>query len=142
MSDVTSSLLSIIEFCKLAGPLLGILVAPLVLLRPKLSSTRTIKSVITSGLFFLFSFTLALGTGSCVLGGAIEGVGICSFDPKAGPPLDPVKDFVQLQITYFLPFVLAALLAAISLMGLLFGPHKAWPRFLHIVTLGRGGAWG
>lgn len=141
MSDVTSSLLSIIELCKLAGPLLGILVAPLILVRQQPLATRTVRSVIFISLFFLLNFTIAIGAGSCVLGGVIEGVGICSFTPKRLPPLDPVKDFVQLQVTYFVLFALTAFLAAISLMGLLFGPRKAWPRFLHIVTLGQRGAW-
>jgi hypothetical protein len=139
MSESAIAFRKIIEFCILSGSILGIPTILTALWAEKCVAKRSVFSRLILILNFLFASTMAIGTGSCVVGGFLEGVAICSFQPKHGPPLNPVDNFVKLQITYLIPFVLASFMALLFLTGAIFGPVNAWKKFLCIISLGRRG---
>ena len=111
MSESTLALREVIELCKLAGSILGIPTIIMTLWAKNGIAKRSAFSVLFYMLSFLFTTTIAIGAGSCVVGGFLEGVGICSFQPKYGPPLNPADNFVKLQIIYLVPFLLASFMA-------------------------------
>ena len=142
MSESALALREFIELCILAGSVLGIPTIIMALWAKKGIAKRSAFSLLFYMLSFLFTTTIAIGTGSCVVGGFYEGVGICSFQPKYGPPLNPVDDFFKLQIIYLLPFLMASFIALLSLIAAIFGPSNAWQKFLFMLSVGRRGKWG
>ena len=86
------------------------------------------------------SLPIAIGTGSCVLGGLIQGSAFCSLR-RRGVTWDPVADFHAIQAMYSLVFLLTAFLAALALLSLLPGRITGWQRFVFLATAGRRGGW-
>jgi hypothetical protein len=129
------------ETMKLAAALGGILLA-LLLLFPWMRPTvvPTWKTRVLAAATAIFVLPIAIGSGSCVLGGFIQGSGFCSFQGRDGT-WDPVADFYSTQAMYSLVFLLTAFLAVLAVLALLPGKVTAWQRFLFLTTAGRRGAW-
>jgi hypothetical protein len=89
----------------------------------------------------LSSLAYAMGAGSCVLGGFLQGSAICSFQGGAGRTLDAVGDFFEIQATYLVLFLFTFFLAVLLALALVPGNRDPWQRFLFLVTVGKRGAW-
>ena len=130
----------LIEVMKIAAALATI---PLVLMIPWFRRPATLsgwRRLVALGTLAICSLLYAVGTGSCVLGGFIQGTALCSFR-RRGATWDPVADFYAIQTVWSLPFVLAALFAVLSVLSLLPGRVTGWQRFVFLATAGRRGAW-
>jgi hypothetical protein len=142
MSETVYLLNEFIDLDKIVAPVLTMLliVAALWLgiARAALSGLR--KSVFAL-LACLSSLAYAMGAGSCVLGGFLQGSAICSFRGRGGPALDAVGDFFEIQTTYFVLFLFAFFLAVLFALALVPGNRDPWQRFLFLVTVGKRGAW-
>jgi len=128
------------ETMKIAAALAGI---PLALMLPWANRQVNLaawKSRLFMAAMAICALPIAVGTGSCVLGGFIQGSAFCSYR-RRGVTWDPVADFFAIQTMYSVWFLLAALLAVMAVLGLLPGKVTGWQRFLFLVTAGRRGAW-
>jgi hypothetical protein len=132
----------LIETMKLAAALGGIPLA-LMLLFPWMrrpSVLPTWKTRVLAAATAIFVLPIAIGSGSCVLGGFIQGSGFCSFKGRDGT-WDPVADFYSTQAMYSLVFLLTAFFAVAAVLALLPGRVTAWQRFVFLATAGKHGAW-
>lgn len=132
----------LIETMKLATALGGIPLA-LMLLFPWMrrpSVLPTWKTRVLAAATAIFVLPVAIGSGSCVLGGFIQGSGFCSFKGRDGT-WDPVADFYSTQAMYSVVFLLTAFFAVMAVLALLPGRVTAWQRFLFLATAGKHGAW-
>jgi hypothetical protein len=87
------------------------------------------------------SLFLAAGTGSCALGGFLQGSGFCATSSRGGVMWDPVPDFHAIQGLWSFAFLFSAFFATLSLLALLPGRISGWQRFLFLATAGKRGAW-
>jgi hypothetical protein len=130
----------LIEVTKIAAALATI---PLLLMIPWLRRSATEsgwRRLVALGSLAVCSLLYAVGTGSCVLGGFIQGTALCSFH-RRGVTWDPVADFYAIQAVWSLPFLLTALFAVLSVLSLFPGRATGWQRFVFLTTAGRRGAW-
>lgn len=128
------------ETMKIAAALGGI---PLALMLPwarRPAGLPAWKRRLLAAAMAICSLPIAVGTGSCVLGGFIQSSALCSFR-RRGVTWDPVADFHAIQTTYSLLFLLAAFLAVLAVLSLLPGRVTGWQRFVFLATAGRRGAW-
>jgi hypothetical protein len=98
------------------------------------------KRRLVSAAMALCSVPIVIGTGSCVLGGFIQGSALCSFR-RHGVTWDRVADFHAIQTVYSLVFLLAAFFAVLAVLSVLPGRVTGWERLVFLVTAGRRGAW-
>ncbi|HEX6154956.1 MAG TPA: hypothetical protein VFZ54_02970, partial [Burkholderiales bacterium] len=130
------------ETMKLAAALGGIPLA-LMLLFPWMRRPTVVptwKTRVLAAATAIFVLPIAIGSGSCVLGGFIQGSGFCSFKGRDGT-WDPVADFYSTQAMYSLVFLLTAFFAVAAVLALLPGRVTAWQRLVFLATAGKRGAW-
>jgi hypothetical protein len=136
--EVLEQLDELIETMKLAAALGGIPLALMLLVRP--SGVPTWRTRLLLAALAAFLLPIATGTGSCVLGGFIQGSAFCSLR-HGGVTWDPAADFHAIQAVYSLLFLLTASFSGLAMLGLLPGRVTAWQRFKFLATAGRRGAW-
>lgn len=146
MNNTVDAFRSVIEYCQIGGWIMALPILVVVLLHRRgmrfKAEERSAARTAVLWVVALSLFPVMLGTGSCVIGGLVTGHGICEFTPKGHKgPLDPVENFLQIQITYSIPFLLSAFLFSVSLLALLPGGGNGWKRFIFIVSFGRRGKW-
>jgi hypothetical protein len=143
MSELMSLLHDLIDLTKIVAPVLTILVV-ISLLWVRITrrpSYKSPKPVAAGLLASLCALAYAIGAGSCVLGGFIQGSDICSLQGRGQTPLDAVKDFFEIQAVYLAMFLLTLLIAWIFALSLPPGNATVWQRSLFLTTGGRLGAW-
>jgi hypothetical protein len=143
MSASAHLLREIIDLCKLiAVPATGLaLLATLYFKRSPRPLPKTPWNIAAMLVLASCFLTYAVGTGSCVLGGAIEGKAICSLKPRGRPPLHPVSNFLELQITYLVPFLLTFIMCLSVLLWFIPGSATPWQRLVFLATGGHRGKW-
>lgn len=142
MSETVSLLNELIDLSKIMAPVLTLLLIVAALcLRVTRRVLRGPRKVAFAFLACLTSLAYAMGAGSCVLGGFLQGSAICSHHRRSGPALDAVADFFEIQAVYFVLFLLTFFLATLLALALVPGNVEPWQRFLFLLTLGKHGAW-
>jgi hypothetical protein len=130
----------LIELMKIAAPLATI---PLVLMLPWMKTSIgpfSPRWLVFVAVFSVCSLFYAVGTGSCVLGGFVQGTGFCSFRGR-GDEWDPVADFYAIQAVWSSVFLLTAFMALVTALALLPGRATGWQRLVFLASAGRRGAW-
>jgi hypothetical protein len=143
MSETVRWLNELMDLNKIVAPVLTTLFIVTVLWSriPRRALPGPRKPVALALFGGLTSLAYAMGAGSCVLGGFLQGSAICSFQGRTGPALDAVADFFEIQTIYFVLFLFAFFLAALCALALVPGNVDPWHRFLFLLTLGKHGAW-
>jgi hypothetical protein len=133
----------LIEVMKFAASLATI---PLLLMLPWMqkahigSMWQSPGKLVAVALLSVCCLLYAVGAGSCVLGGFIQGAAFCSFRGRGGE-WDPVADFYAIQAVWSSAFLFAAFLALVSALALLPGRATGWERLVFLASAGRRGAW-
>jgi len=140
--EVLAHLDELTETMKLAAALGGIPLALMLLFpwmrRPTVLPTW--KTRVLAAATAIFVLPIAIGSGSCVLGGFIQGSGFCSFKGRDGT-WDPIADFYSTQAMYSLVFLLTAFFAVAAVLALPPGRATARQRLVFLATAGKHGAW-
>jgi len=129
----------VVEVCKFAAPMLTIpvLLLPLFLKSQPKPLPRSVPGAIAIVLVLCCALAYSAWTGSCVLGGFIEGQAICGFTTKSHVQLHPVNDYWSLQLWYAFLFAFAGFFVLASVAWLIPGAATPWQRIVFIFTLGR-----
>jgi hypothetical protein len=143
MSETVYLLNELIDLNKIVAPVLTMLfIAAFVWSGMSRRALPRPRKPVALALFgCLSSLAYAMGAGSCVLGGFLQGPAICSFQGRRGPALDAVGDFFEIQTIYFVLFLFTLFLAVLFALALVPGNRDPWQRFLFLVTVGKRGAW-
>jgi hypothetical protein len=145
MSDIVTMLRALIDWLWPIGATLGGLtgVAALVAMRTRPPHTKKVLArIVFLGFSALLAATIALGTGSCFVGSAIARRGICPFTPRgARASLDPIDDFMLMQVIYLGVSVLCFTIALGALLHVLPGSRTGWERLVFIISFGARGSW-
>lgn len=143
MSPITAWLREVIEVCQFTAPLLSIptLLAVLIVKDRPMPLRKSLGRTLVLLLTLCTALAFSMWTGSCVLGGLVEGRAICGFTLKGGRQLDPGDDDVALLIWYAQLFLFCGFFVLISLFGLLPGRATPWQRVVFVSSLGRRGQW-
>jgi hypothetical protein len=142
MSELVSLLDELTDLMKIVAPVVTMPLAASLLWvgKPLGPLPKGPKKVMSGVLLMMCALIYAIGAGSCVLGGFIQGSALCSFRTRRGP-WDAVNDFYSVQAVWSSVFLLALFVALLCTLALLPGKVTGWQRFLFLATAGRRGAW-
>ena len=138
--DLLAFLDELTDTMKLVAPVATL---PLVLMLPWFKPAGLLsnwKRLTALAVLALCCLIYSLGTGSCVLGGFLQGTALCGFR-RRGVTWDPVADFYAIQGVWSFVFLLSTFIALLAVLSLLPGTTTGWQRFLFLASAGRRGAW-